>query len=77
MSSNPDRDRRYKHDYYAYARSLGLCGRCKKADALPNMAYCLACRTAIQRYNHQRQGEPTRTYETKFSAVVRDYDALR
>lgn len=63
---------RYKHDYYAYARSLGLCGRCKRQDALRGMAYCLDCRTAIQGYNHARKGLPKRVYETKFTRAERE-----
>lgn len=62
--------RRYKHDYYHHARALGLCGRCKKRDALPGMAYCRDCRTAMQGYNHRRKGPPTRVYETKFTRAM-------
>ena len=71
MARNLARTRQYKHDYYAYARSLGLCGRCKKREALPGMAYCLKCRTATQAYNHARKGPPRKVYESKFTAVER------
>lgn len=59
-------------EYYHAARSLGLCGRCKQQDALIGMAYCLTCRTATQRYNHARKGEPRKVYETKFTRLERD-----
>jgi hypothetical protein len=58
-------------EYYHAARALGLCGRCKQYDALPNMAYCLKCRTATQAYNHARKGKPRKVYESKFTAAVR------
>ena len=61
--------RLYSHDSYLYARSLGLCGRCKKRDALAGMAYCEVCREVIQAYNHKRQGVPVRRYESKFTRV--------
>lgn len=71
MSRKPyESERRYKHDYYAYARSLGLCGRCVKRDALPGMAYCADCRTAMQGYNHRRKGLPRKTYYTKFTRAT-------
>ena len=56
--------------YYHYARSLGLCGRCKQRDALTDMAYCLECRTAMQGYNHKRKGPPRKVYVTKFVRQV-------
>lgn len=63
-------DRKRDKEYYFYARSLGLCGRCKKRDALAGMAYCGVCREVIQAYNHKRQGVPVRRYESKFTRVV-------
>lgn len=54
-------------EYYYAARKLGLCGRCKQADALAGMAYCLKCRTAMQGYNHARKGPPKKVYESKFA----------
>lgn len=56
----------YKRDYYAYARSLGLCGRCKKRDALPEMAYCRECHAACRAHNERRQGIPVKRYRSKF-----------
>lgn len=67
---NPVNDKAYYH----YARSLGLCGRCKRADALPGMAYCLKCRTDMQHYNHARKGLPSKrkVYVTKFTVAMKD-----
>lgn len=66
-------------EYYRSARALGLCGRCKQRDALPRMAYCSGCRTAIQAYNHQRQGKPgkRKAYVTKFTRAMRTAIFLR
>lgn len=65
LMSSPADDKAYYH----YARSLGLCGRCKQRDALADMAYCLECRTAMQRYNHKRKGPPRKVYVTKFTVA--------
>jgi hypothetical protein len=61
---------RYAHAYYALARSLGLCGRCKRQDALPDMAYCRVCHAANRGYNHKRKGPPRKVYESKFTRMV-------
>lgn len=57
----------YDRDYYAYARSLGLCGRCKKRDALAGMAYCRVCWQVNRANNERRQGVPTRRYRSKLT----------
>lgn len=65
-TARSDQRRLYDRDSYHYARSLGLCGRCKKRDALPEMAYCRECHAACRAYNERRQGIPVKRYRSKF-----------